>query len=239
MYPKSLVYFVLLFGSLAFGKNIGYKDKGDRGDFKRSLSKNCDDSYSLTCLKLNVISWVDKLNEDSDYSVLPGVSIVRENSSAVPDNDDVVAADLARNFPSDPNGRLDAFLQKKVSGFLDNHSIKLKLGGGTDSAFTGRKKDKGGGNGLGAILALGAMMKGALMSMALAGIAALAGKALMTSLISLLLSLILGLKHKGGGEGHSTYEIVAKPSHGHGDWGRRSLDAPLPSGLQPDYKLPE
>lgn len=86
------------------------------------------------------------------------------------------------------------------------------------------------------------------------GIAAIAGKALMTGLISLLLSAVIGLKaltqsdHK-----QTTYEIVSKPiytqshshseSHehgGHGGFGHssygRSFDMPLPLGLNPEYK---
>lgn len=97
------------------------------------------------------------------------------------------------------------------------------------------------------------MMKGTLMALALGGIAAIAGKALMTGLISLLLSAIIGLKslHHGGHK-QTTYEIVAKPiythsnthsvsheEHGHGGYGHssygRSFDMPLPL-LQPDYK---
>ncbi|XP_060528312.1 uncharacterized protein LOC132703203 [Cylas formicarius] len=228
--------------------------KSDRNDLKKSLQKNCDGVYSLTCIKLGLVSWVEKMNENDDYSVLPGVSIVRENNSAPTNTADIVS-DLARDFPDDPDARLDAFVEKKISGFLDNHSIKLNFGSVKESAFTGRKKDKGGMNQLGALLGLAALMKGALMSMALAALAAIAGKALMTSLISLLLSALLGLKGSGGGGGHTTYEVVAKPvythsqthstSHAHEDYGPwsggsghgRSFDVPLPLGLNPDYKV--
>ncbi|KAJ8952326.1 hypothetical protein NQ318_017220 [Aromia moschata] len=83
------------------------------------------------------------------------------------------------------------------------------------------------------------------------GLAALAGKALMTGLISLLLSAIIGLKSLSGGGGKTTYEVVSKPvythsashsashedygHHGHSGYGR-SFDMPLPLGLQPEYK---
>ncbi|KAL1494638.1 hypothetical protein ABEB36_010207 [Hypothenemus hampei] len=224
----------------------------NRIEFKKSLSKNCDDSYSMTCLKLDVVSWVDKLSENDDISVLPGITIIKENSSAKITTSDIVT-ELAREFPDDPNARLDAFLMRKVSGFLNNHSIKLNLWNAAqdESAGTARKKDKKGGDGLGMLLAAGAMMKGMLMALALGGIAALAGKALMTGLISLLLSAIIGLKSLSGGGGHSTYEVVAKPvytsAHTHstshegwdGGYGghKRSLeDIPLPIALQPGFK---
>lgn len=43
----------------------------------------------------------------------------------------------------------------------------------------------------------------------------LAGKALMTGLMALMLSAIVGLKSLGGGQKQTTYEIVAKPLYSH------------------------
>ncbi|XP_060529421.1 serine, glycine and glutamine-rich protein-like [Cylas formicarius] len=254
--PVSLVLLVLG-GTLSAEPAV----KGDRGEFKRSFSKNCDTSYTVTCFKLDIVSWVDKLNENDDYAVLPGVSIVRENSTDGSNTADIVA-DLARDFPNDPDARLDVFLMKKVTGFMNSHSIKLKLWnnnegigarkGGGGGGFGGGGGKGGGGGGMGAVLAMGAMMKGALMSMALAGLAAIAGKALMLAMMSLVLSLLAGLKGGGGG-GKTTYEVVAKPvysqshshsvSHedygghyGHSGHGRSFAEEPLPLGLLPDYK---
>lgn len=52
--------------------------------------------------------------------------------------------------------------------------------------------------------------------MAMAGIAMLAGKALMTGLMALTLSAIIGLKSlTSGGSKKTTYEIVAKPVYSH------------------------
>lgn len=86
-----------------------------------------------------------------------------------------------------------------------------------------------------------AMMKAMLMSLALAGVAAIAGKSLMTGMMALLLSAIIGLKSlASGGEKKTTYEIVSKPvytsshthsseehhGHGYGHSGYgRSLDS--------------
>ncbi|KAF5290251.1 hypothetical protein FQA39_LY14805 [Lamprigera yunnana] len=239
----------------------------DRSDFKKSLSRDCSNSYTTTCLKLDIVSWVDKLNEEDDYNVLPGLSVVRENDSARANTADLVA-ELARDFPNDAEARLDAYLFKKVSNYLNSHSLRLKLFD-NDSAGTARGKGGGllggkggggggkkGGGGLGMLLAAAAMMKGTLGALALGGIAALAGKALMTGLIALMLSAIVGLKSLTGGGGKTTYEIVSKPiyshsnthsvsheehgggGHGHGGYSSygRSFDMPLPLGLQPDYK---
>ncbi|KAF7279552.1 hypothetical protein GWI33_007071 [Rhynchophorus ferrugineus] len=243
---------------LLFFVGFGLIDDSN-GEFRKTFSKNCDRSYTLTCLKLDIVGWMDKLNNVEGYSVLPGVSLVRDANSSADINSTEAVANLAREFPNDPDARLDAFLLKKVSGFINSHSIKLKLWSeNTDEASArkssggfgggGGKGGKGGDGGLGMLLAAGAMMKGTLMAVALAGLAAIAGKALMASLIALMLAAISGLKGMGGG-GKTTYEVVAKPvytsssshsvshedyGHGHSGYGR-SFSQPLPLGLQNDY----
>lgn len=61
------------------------------------------------------------------------------------------------------------------------------------------------------------MMKGTLMTIGFGALAALAGKALMTALLSLMLSAILGLKSSNQGHAHkqTTYEIISKPIYSH------------------------
>ncbi|KAK9692593.1 Protein of unknown function (DUF1676) [Popillia japonica] len=255
-------YLVLVFAFLLIGYVSSNEPvKGERGDFKKSLKKDCATTYSATCLKLDIVNWVEKLNEEDDYTLIPGVSLVREGNASAKANTAEVVAELAREFPNDPDARLDAFLMKKVTGYLNSHAIKLNLfdpnsvetarkGGG--GGFGGGGGGKKGGGGLGMLLAAGAMMKGTLMALALGALAALAGKALMTGLISLMLSAIIGLKSlSGGGSKQTTYEIVAKPiyshsnshsashedygGHGHSSYGR-SFDMPLPLGLQSGYQ---
>lgn len=217
-------------------------------DYHKLLTKDCGKYYTPKCLKLDVVSWLEKLNENGSYSVYPGISIVRENGSAPSNTADIVAV-LARDFPNDPDSRLDAFLVKKVHDFFNSHSIKLELTK-KDTVATARKKGGGGGGGGGGVLALGAMMASSVGALALAGLAAIAGKALMTALISLLLSALAGLK--GGGGGKTTYEVISKPVHtyssshstGHEDYHgggghgyQRSIDnVELPLGLQANYK---
>lgn len=253
MQSKHLVLVFALF--IGYVRSEDAPPKSDKSDFKRSLSRDCANSYSATCLKLDIVSWVDKLNEEDNYSVLPGVSVVKENASARANTADMVA-ELARDFPNDPEARLDAFLMKKVTGYLSSHSIRLNLFD-VQNAVTGRAKGGIGGGGKkggmgGMLLAAGAMMKGTLMALAMGALAALAGKALMTGLISLMLSAIIGLKSLAGGGGkQTTYEIVSKPiythssshssgheehgGHGYSSYGR-SFDMPLPLGLQPGYQ---
>lgn len=91
-----------------------------------SMSKDCEKSYSATCLKLDVVSFFDKLSEKKDVGILPGVSVVKENgSSDVPASE--VVANLARDFPNDVDRRLDAYLVHKVASYLNSHAISIKL----------------------------------------------------------------------------------------------------------------
>ncbi|KAK2579915.1 hypothetical protein KPH14_007595 [Odynerus spinipes] len=223
-----------------------------------TLNKDCGKSYSTTCLKLDVVSFLDRLSEQEDLGILPGVSVVKENASSDVSSAEVVA-NLARDFPNDVEKRLDAYLVHKVGSYLNTHSISIKLFdpktfeaarsfneealaqlglGGNQNVETGRKKDKGGYGGLMAGLM---MMKGTLGAVGFGALALLAGKALMTGLMALMLSAIVGLKSlAGGGEKKTTYEIVSKPvytsshthsseehhGHGYGHSGYgRSLDS--------------
>lgn len=236
----------ILFGLIVF-TSLNYSNADEtKKDYKKLLSKDCSKYYTTKCLKLDVVTWLEKLNENGSYSVYPGISIVRENGSAAFNTADIVQV-LARDFPNDPDSRLDAFLVKKVHDFVNTHSIKLDLFK-KDNVAMARKKGGGGGGG-GGILALGAMMGSSIGALALAGLAAIAGKALMTALISLLLSALAGLK--GGGGGKTTYEVISKPVHtyssshssghedyhgGHGGYKRSMDDLELPLGLQPNYK---
>ncbi|XP_034949795.1 uncharacterized protein [Chelonus insularis] len=225
-------------------------------DKESIFTKECNKSYSLTCLKLDAISFVEKLSETPNIGILPGVSVIKENVSNDMSTPEVVA-NLARDFPNDINKRLDAYLMHKVGNYLSSHSISIKLFDSktledarslSESGFglfkksdaeTGRKKDKGGMSGLAAGLM---MMKGTLGALGFGALAMLAGKALMTGLMALMLSAIVGLKSlASGGEKKTTYEVIAKPvytsshshssedHHGHGYGGSgygRSIDIP-------------
>lgn len=232
------------------------KPPSERSEFKKSFYKTCANSYSVACFKWDVVSWVYKLDENENMELFPGVSIVRESNNNKSSTSDIVA-DLARDFPKNPESRLDAFLLKKVQDYLSTHSIRFSLYD-PESETSARKGSGGGGGGggkkggggYGTLLIAAAMMKSTMLALAMSGLAAIAGKALMTGLISLMLSAIVGIKSLTGGQGKTTYEVVSKPivthsnthstsheeyGHGHSGYGR-SFDGPLPVGLQPEYK---
>ncbi|KAK9879984.1 hypothetical protein WA026_008493 [Henosepilachna vigintioctopunctata] len=225
---------------------------------KQYPNEDCSNNYTATCLKLHIVSWVDKLNENDEINLISGVSVIRENGSDRINTPDLVAK-LARDFPSDVDARLDVFLMKKFTEYLNNHSIRLNPWRENPAVGTARRRGGNGGNGGGGggnggmLLAAGGLMKGTLLILALGGLAVIAGKALLTGIISLVLSTIIGLKALTSHHKTTTYEIVSKPiythsnthsisseEYGHGGYGHssyeRSFDVPIPLGLQPHYQ---
>lgn len=70
-------------------------------------------------------------------------------------------SEMARSFPNDPEKRLNGFLLAKVSNYLQSHTLNVKLVNPSEvaearSVFEGRKKKKGG---LEGILAAALLMK--------------------------------------------------------------------------------
>ncbi|KAJ0170866.1 hypothetical protein K1T71_013638 [Dendrolimus kikuchii] len=191
----------------------------------RSIGKDCSGGiFSPTCLKIEAVAILEKLNMKEELQLLPGVSIVKEHVKYNESKSDEFAAELARALPSKPDERLDKYLLYKLGNYLESHTVKLRLLDDTavEEARTivGDARAKGGfgggkKGGMGGLLAAGMLMKGTLMSMGLGALALLAGKALMTAMMSLLLSAVIGLKSLSGGQKSTTYEIVSKPVYSH------------------------
>lgn len=92
---------------------------------EKVVNKGCASKYTATCLKLDVVSFVDRLAAADNYQIVPGIVIVKENvSSQLPAE---VAASLAKEHPNDIDARLDAFLMKRVTSYLSSHSINFKM----------------------------------------------------------------------------------------------------------------
>ncbi|KAM3960658.1 uncharacterized protein ACR2FA_005248 [Aphomia sociella] len=196
----------------------------------RFLHKDCGSILSSKCLKVHVLSFLEDLSSRDELNLLPGLSIVKENQTSTSPSPEEMAAELSRQFPGKPEEKLNRFLLYRLQDYLDGHSLRYKLldpqtskeamnMAKGDREFVGRKSGgglggggKGGGGG--ALLAAALMMKGALAAAALGALALLAGKALMTALMSLLLSALVGLKGHGGHKS-TTYEIITKPEVSH------------------------
>ncbi|EDS33696.1 osiris 16 [Culex quinquefasciatus] len=193
------------------------------GAISEKSRKICDNKYSLTCLKLEIVSFLERISDQSEYNLMSGVSVVKDNTVNVTKTAEIIA-EVSRIFPADPNKRLDEFLIVKLNDYLKSHSLRLKLMDNeamekARDLFEGRKGKLGKKGGLETMIAAAMMMKGTLGAIALGTLALIAGKALMTGLLAMTLATIVGLKSltSGGGGGHksTTYEIVAKPVYSH------------------------
>ncbi|XP_054086464.1 uncharacterized protein LOC105212404 [Zeugodacus cucurbitae] len=194
-------------------------------DVMRRAFEECRTQLSWMCLKIEFVKIMERLMDKDELSLVPGVSIVRNvNATKVKSND--LMAEVARSYPNDPNSRLNGYIVNKLSSFLQTHFLRFKLidsetmTEARSAAETGRKGKFGKKGGMEALIAAGLMMKGTLMAIGMGAVALMAGKALMTALMALTLSSVLGLKSLASGGGKSTtYEIVSKPvytsSHSH------------------------
>lgn len=139
---------------------------------KRSLAKDCESSYSPTCLKLDIVSFIERMSDTKDFTILPGLSVVKEAESNKTKTAEVVA-ELARSFPNDPESRLDKFLMYKLNSYLDSHALRLKLIDDGSAEKVGEARKGGGGfggggggggggkkGGYGGLMAAAMMMKG-------------------------------------------------------------------------------
>ncbi|KAK9879985.1 hypothetical protein WA026_008494 [Henosepilachna vigintioctopunctata] len=221
------------------------------------IGQECSKVYNSTCLKLRIAYWMNEMNEIDSVDLLPGLSVIREIENDRKNISDTVA-ELARHFPKDVEARLDMFLIKKLKEFLSSHSIRVnpwqnkQIVESTRQNAGGAGGAAGGGGGGGILLAAGGLMKGTLLILALGGLVAIAGKALITGLISLVLSSIIGLKSLTNHHKKTTYEIVGTPIYSHsnahtsssGDYGHggysqsygRNFDVPFLPGLHTKYR---
>ncbi|KAG6438709.1 hypothetical protein O3G_MSEX000164 [Manduca sexta] len=199
-------------------KNITSSDRTGRSG---PLHKECSSLLSSKCLKIHMLSFIEHLSSRDELPLIPGLSIVKENQTASLSPEEM-AAELSRQFPGKPEEKLNRFLLYHIDCLTHRRRRKLWKWPKGDKESVGRKAGGGGGGGGlgggkgggGALLAAALMMKGTLAAAALGALALLAGKALMTALMSLLLSALVGLKGHGGHKS-TTYEIITKPEVSH------------------------
>ncbi|KYN12854.1 hypothetical protein ALC57_14919 [Trachymyrmex cornetzi] len=125
---------------------------------------------------------------------------------------------------------LDQKLDNKFYEYLTSRSVKLTIPG---NAFEGRKKKN---KGFGYIIVAGAVLAGMMAQLAYGKIAFLAGTALLTAKMALVLSAIVGLKKlvSSGGGGHEVIYATASEHHGGGGGGygggwQRTMDVIPPT----------
>ncbi|XP_017799022.1 PREDICTED: uncharacterized protein LOC108579909 [Habropoda laboriosa] len=181
-----LLHLVLLF-NFAHSKN----------EYTKLFDKCANEKNAFDCLKKRALDILDSaVRDDSVYVLNEYISIGRDPVAA--------ARSIDRSF-KDANGTeltLDQKLDNKFHEYIASRSVKLTIPG---DAFQGRKKkDKGYG-----ALMMGALAVGAMMAqLAYGKIAFLAGTALLTAKIALVLSAIIGLKKLVSSQGGGGHEVI-------------------------------
>lgn len=149
----------------------------------RSLHKECvSGTLTAKCIKIHVLSLLEDLSSREELSIIPGLSIVKENQTSDTPSPEEIAAELGRQFPGKPDEKLNRFLMYRLQDYLDGHSLKYRLldpqttkdaigmvkgdkevtasGEATGRGKGGGGGGLGGGKGGGGLLAAALMMKG-------------------------------------------------------------------------------
>ncbi|XP_076651258.1 DUF1676 domain-containing protein Osi10b [Halictus rubicundus] len=213
-----LILHLTVFVALAESKN----------EYTKLFDRCAHEKNAFDCLKQRALEILDSaINDDSVYVLNDYISIARDPASA--------ARNVDRSFKDEnvTELSLDQKLDNKFHEYLASRSVKLTIPG---DAFEGRKKK---GKGYGALI-MGGLAVGAMMAqLAYGKIAFIAGTALLTAKIALVLSAIIGLKKLVSSQGGGGHEVIyATGSEHHGSYGggggygggwQRTLDGVAPT----------
>ncbi|KAK2579925.1 hypothetical protein KPH14_007605 [Odynerus spinipes] len=179
------------------------------------------------CLKLKLLSAMDRASRSVQLDVADGVTFLREGPAngqeEIPKSVQEIEASLPRAL-DDKEDALNGMIFDRIVKFFQSHTLKLKLPNVEElqrsfSEEGRRKKNK-----MGGLLAIPLLIGGTLVPLALGALALLAGKALIVSKLALVLASIIGLKKLvSGGHDHG-HEVVQVAAGGHGSsgWARSS-----------------
>lgn len=76
--------------------NTGYV-RQDAEVLKRAFTRDCDTGYSLKCLKLDAVAFIEKMAETEEYTLLPGVTVIKENSANESKTAEIVAGTILQH----------------------------------------------------------------------------------------------------------------------------------------------
>nr|CAI5869988.1 unnamed protein product [Callosobruchus analis] len=250
-------YHVIVFSLLA--ASVIAQDSFDTSGVRIALKiyDDCARAEGFSpCLKKKAITFLDRLSRMEKLTIADGVVLARATDAAK-DGLPITEEQLENTLPRSSDAKDDALnglLMDRVSNFIGSRTVEVALPKITAEDFvgTGRKGGGGGGQGgggggggkmknmMGGMMMAVAAKMAALVPIAIAGLFLLAGKALITAKIALLISGIIAIKklfaskNQGGGHGGGWQ------SSGHGGgggggwqssgggWDKRSLeDAPV------------
>lgn len=204
------------------------------GDLRQmyQIYKECADEDLSSCLKVRLLSVIDRVSRSVQLNIADGVTFVQDDpiseanvaSDEPPKSLQEIEASLPRSL-EDKEDALNAMIFDKVVKFFQSHTLKLKLPNVEELQRSlveeGRKKKKN----MSGLLAIPLLIGGTLVPLALGALALLAGKALIVSKLALVLASIIGLKKlvSGGGDhGHEVVQVAG--GHGSSGWARSSHD---------------
>ncbi|KAK5644796.1 hypothetical protein RI129_006096 [Pyrocoelia pectoralis] len=236
---------LVLFIALAAVADDSIENVGLRIAFK--VFDECSKSDGLSpCLKKKALTFLDRLGRMDKLEISDDIKIVKVSNSSKESESPVSEEQLEKNLPRNVNARdavLTDMLWNKVTSLVQTRNIEFSMPRLLDSdddedddeveegrkgSIGGKKKKKigkkGGGMMMGMMMGImGKMM--ALIPIGIAGLFLLAGKALITSKIALLLSGIIAIKKlvaaKQGDDGGHQHVVATS---GHGGWDKRSLE---------------
>ncbi|XP_066247727.1 keratin, type I cytoskeletal 10-like [Euwallacea similis] len=198
--------------------------------FMLKIYDECANSEGFSpCLKKKAVTFLDRVARMEKLPLMEGVALIKSKDATIAEPH-ILENEIEQNLPRSVEGQEEALnnmLNERVNSLLGSRTIEISMPKISEMIEEGRGKGGGGGNlggggggggGKGGgkmkdmmggmMMAIAAKMA-ALIPIAIAGLFLLAGKALITAKIALLISGIIAVKklfaakqqHGGGGGG--------------------------------------
>ncbi|KAL1494631.1 hypothetical protein ABEB36_010201 [Hypothenemus hampei] len=221
--------FMLAMAFCALGVIAQDSFEGASVRFMLKIYDECANSASFSpCLKKKAVNFLDRVARMDKLPLMEGVALIKSKDALITEHQ-ITENEIEQNLPRNLDGQeevLNTMLSERVNNLLGSRTIEISMpkvselieegrgkgggGGGNGGGGGGGGKNKMGGMMGGMMMAVAAKMA-ALIPIAIAGLFLLAGKALITAKIALLISGIIAIKKlfsKHGGSG----------GHGGGGW---------------------
>lgn len=204
---------IKLFIFVIVGGN-GFANELDSSGYRiiNRIFKQCDaENHVIRCLKLQTLKGLDRALRMDSLKLIDGITLVRdETARSLTVTNESLSEDKLHKLEL---SQIDGVLIETADKFLSSHKVQFDI---SKLVQEGRGKMKKYMMPMMAAMAI----KGGLMAMAMKGIAAMAGTALMIGKMALMISAIMGLKKllasSGGGQ-KTTVEIVKHPQMSFGN----------------------
>ncbi|CAG9760724.1 unnamed protein product [Ceutorhynchus assimilis] len=228
--------------------------------FILKIYDECANSEGFSpCLKKKAVTFLDRVARMDKLPLMDGVSLVKSKDAI--QEPQIAENEIEENLPRSLEGQdeaLNNLLSDRVTNLLGSRTIEISMPNISEMIEEGRKGGGGGGGGggkggggkmkdmMGGMMMAIAAKMAALIPIAIAGLFLLAGKALITAKIALLISGIIALKklfaakqhggsHHGGGWSSGGGGGGGGWQSSGGGWDKRSIEAAQQLAYKP-YK---